>query len=412
MKFVHAADLHLDTPFVGLSQLPPLIREQIQESTFRSYQRLIDYCIEEGVDFLLLSGDIYNASDRSLRAQLCFKEGLEKLASLDISSYVIHGNHDPLDGYRARLAWPKQVHFFHGDEVQAIPYLKHGQELARIYGISYLTNHVTDNLAKKFHRGPHDSYAIGMLHTNVEGMASHGNYAPCTLEELQRTGMDYWALGHIHKPQILRKESPVIVYPGNLQGRSFKETGTKGCYLVQVDSQGNFSLNFQAMDSIRWHDAALDLDGCQTEQELFDVLDEHMANWKQQAEGRSVIGWLTVLVPKGMAQVFSKQARITDLLERYREIDTPFFWLQGIEFRTASSSIAEDPFLLEMQEWIGRIKQDPKLQRELLLEAHAPLIHEHRLGSKWLSQLNDQEEDWATKLETLLVQSEKGEWWK
>ncbi|MEW9669083.1 metallophosphoesterase [Ammoniphilus sp. 3BR4] len=412
MKFVHAADLHLDTPFVGLSQLPPLIREQIQESTFQSYQRLIDFCIEEQVDFLLLSGDIYNSSDRSLRAQLRFKEGLEKLASFGISSYVIHGNHDPLDGYRARLTWPEQVHFFGGEEVEAIPHRKQGRELARIYGISYLTNHVTDNLAKRFQREPHDSYAIGLLHANVEGMAAHGNYAPCTLEELQKTGMDYWALGHIHKRQVLRKGSPAIVYPGNLQARSFKETGEKGCYLVQVDSLGDFRLTFQATDNIRWYDAAIDLGMCQTEQDFLEAMDEQMADWKQQAQGRSVIARLTVLVTKGLAQIFSKQGMMSDLLERYREINSPFFWLQTIQLRTSSSSLADDPFLMEMQGWIDRMKQDPELQRKLLQEAQGPLMYEHRLGSKWLSELCNEDGEWAKELEMLLVQSDKGEWWK
>lgn len=386
--FVHAADLHLDTPFIGLSHLPVRLREQIQESTFTAFQHLIQLCIEEQADFLVLSGDIYNSADRSLRSQLRFRDGLENLASHGISSYIIHGNHDPLDGYRARLHWPEGVHVFEGREVESVPFKKDGQEVARLYGVSYSTNHVKDNLAAKFHRGLHESFAIGLLHTNVGEMTEHGNYAPCTIRDLQRSGMDYWALGHIHARSVLKQGNPTIVYPGNTQGRSFKETGEKGCYLVRVEG-GIPTLTFQPLDAVRWFDLAVDARDCHTEQELLVLLDEQLNECVRHAAGRSVITRIGLRASESLSFILKQQGTIDDLLSRYRELSDPFIWTQSITVRYSNSLRMDDPFLIEMYRWVDQLKQDPQLLSELLEEASTPLVYEHRLGSKWLAQAFD-----------------------
>lgn len=408
--FVHAADLHLDTPFVGLSQLPPPLRERIHESTFQAYDQLIQFCIDEQVDFLVLSGDIYNSADRSLRAQLRFRDGLARLSSQGISSYVIHGNHDPLDGYRARLDWPQGVHIFEGDRVESVPFIKAGREEARIYGISYPTSHVEENLASLFRRQPHEAFAIGVLHTNVGSLSAHGNYAPCTIEDLNKTGMDYWALGHIHARNVLKQVNPAIVYPGNTQGRSFKETGEKGCYLVRVEN-GLPSLHFKPLDRVRWFDLQIDASCCQTEQQLISLLDQRMEDCMQQAGEASVITRITLVESEWLSSTLKKQSVIQDLLLRYREVGEPFLWTQSIRITSPHIHI-EDPLLFEMTEWVNRLKQDSSLLSEWLQEAQAPLVIEHRLGSKWLTGLNAVGTEWEKELERLLCITEKGGTWR
>ncbi|WP_167577469.1 DNA repair exonuclease [Ammoniphilus sp. YIM 78166] len=408
--FVHAADLHLDTPFVGLSQLPPPLRERIHESTFQAYDELIQFCIDERVDFLVLSGDIFNSADRSLRAQLRFRDGLARLSSQGISSYVIHGNHDPLDGYRARLDWPEGVHIFEGDRVESVPFMKAGREQARIYGISYATSHVQENLAPLFRRETHDVFAIGILHTNVGSVSAHGNYAPCSIEDLNKAGMDYWALGHIHARNVLKQANPVIVYPGNTQGRSFKETGEKGCYLVRVEN-GLPSLHFKPLDKVRWFDLRIDASGCHTEQQLISLLDEHMNDCMQHAGGGSVITRVTLVENEWLSSVLKKQSVMEDLLLRYREVSEPFLWTQSIGVVSPQLHI-EDPFLLEMADWVNRLKQDSSLARELLQDAQAPLVLEHRLGSKWLTGINASEKEWVREFERMLSATDKGGNWK
>ncbi len=401
-SFIHAADLHLDTPFVGLTTLPSVIREQMKESTFAAYDQLIRLCLDKQVDFLVLSGDIFNSKERSLRAQLAFQRGLESLSQAGIFVYVIHGNHDPLDGYRARLRWPKQVHFFSGEKVEAVPFFKQGKEVARIYGMSYATGQITDNLARYYVKDGHSSYAIGILHTNVGGNAMHGNYAPCSLQDLLSSRMDYWALGHIHTRQVIKMENPAIVYPGNIQGRSWKETGEKGCYYVEVnDDQNQTMLSFYPLDQVRWFDVTIPLESSQNEQDLVDRLDEECRTIVIDAQGRSVIARFHLIAHEQWSPSLNRQAFIEDLLHRYRREGNPFVWLQDISFDYHSSQ-DEDPLLTEISECLQQLIKDPSLWEEFLQEAWKPLCHEHRLGSKWLAHLPNQPIRWEEELGNLL----------
>jgi exonuclease SbcD len=274
-RFMHAADLHLDSPFVGMAELPQGIRDSLRQSTFIALANMVELAIQQKVDFVLISGDVYDLADRSLRAQIRFQKALQRLSSSNIAIYIVHGNHDPEDGRAARLNWPAHAHFFSASEVESLPVILEGKgTVAQIYGISYETAAVTENLvlriAEKYEesgKNHSDLFRIGLLHTNVEGNHAHANYAPCSLQDLLGCGMHYWALGHVHTRQVLHKE-PAIVYPGNLQGRSVRETGAKGCYIVDVSEYGEAMLTFHALDAIRWQQRSISIQGIQTEQEL------------------------------------------------------------------------------------------------------------------------------------------------
>lgn len=400
-SFIHAADLHLDTPFLGLTSLPSVIREQLKDSTFAAYNHLIQLCLDKQVDFVVLSGDIFNSKERSLRAQLALQRGLESLSQAGISAYVIHGNHDPLDGYRARLRWPENVHFFSGKEVEVIPFFKEGEEVARIYGMSYATGHVTDNLASYYKKQVGSPYAIGILHTNVGGNAMHGNYAPCTIEDLLSSRMDYWALGHIHTRQVIKPDKPAIAYPGNIQGRSWKETGEKGCFYVEVHDDEQTKLSFCPLDQVRWFDSTIPLEFAPDEQELVDRLDEEVQAIVIDAQGRSVIARFHLDAHEQWHSVLNRQGLLEDLVQRHRREGNPFVWLQSISIQYHSTQ-DEDPLLIEMRECMQQLIQDPALWQEFLQEAWTPLCYDHRLGSKWLSYLPNQPIRWEEELEGLL----------
>ncbi|MNI01929.1 putative metallophosphoesterase YhaO [compost metagenome] len=289
LRFIHAADLHLDSPFKGMTGIPERLRDRLRDSTFRALYELLQLAISERVDFMVISGDVYDLADRSLRAQIRFQRTLEQLAQLDIPVYVIHGNHDPEDGRAAKLTWPSTVHFFSTEHVQTVAVEKPGRGvIAQIHGISYPTAAVTDNLALLFRRGELNVYQIGLLHTNVDGDAAHDNYAPCTKHDLLRAGMDYWALGHVHTRKVLNSE-PFIVYPGNIQGRSIRETGPRGCYVVEVQKDGGTELTFHALDRVRWYSTIVSLTGLHTEQELRNKLDQEREFIRRDANGRDAI---------------------------------------------------------------------------------------------------------------------------
>ncbi|NOU76634.1 DNA repair exonuclease [Paenibacillus sp. LMG 31458] len=339
LRFMHAADLHLDSPFKGMSALPERVRERIRESTFEALKELVALAIQEQVDFVLISGDVYDLSDRSLRAQIRFQKALEQLAEQGIPTYIIHGNHDPEDGRAAKLDWPAAVHFFACDQVETINVEKpHRGVIAQIHGISYRSSAVTDNLAVKFRAGRENVCQIGLLHTNVDGDPGHDNYAPCSKQDLLEAGMNYWALGHVHTRNVLHQQ-PAIVYPGNLQGRSIRETGPRGCYIVDMSEDGRAELTFHALDQVRWFLERLSVAGIQTEQELKDRLGEQLERIRTEADGRDAVVRLVLEGRSAVHSLLRKGRALQELTAELREDEAErsrFVWVESIEDRTAS----------------------------------------------------------------------------
>lgn len=339
LRFMHVADLHLDSPFKGMSALPERVRERIRESTFEALKELVALAIREQVDFVLISGDVYDLSDRSLRAQIRFQKALEQLAEQGIPTYIIHGNHDPEDGRAAKLDWPAAVHFFACDQVETISVEKsHRGVIAQIHGISYRSSAVTDNLAVKFRVGQENVCQIGLLHTNVDGDPGHDNYAPCSKQDLLEAGMNYWALGHVHTRNVLHQQ-PAIVYPGNLQGRSIRETGPRGCYIVEMSEDGRAELTFHALDQVRWFLERLYVAGIQTEQELKDRLGEQLERIRTEADGRDAVVRLVLEGRSAVHSLLRKGRALQELTAELREDEAErsrFVWVESIEDRTAS----------------------------------------------------------------------------
>ena len=242
-RFLHAADLHLDTPFEGLTALHPNLGARLREASLQALDALATAAIEHDVDFVVLAGDLYDGAERGLRAQLRMRAFTERLAAHrsaerdgGIRTLLVHGNHDPVDeGWSSITAWPPEVHVFAADRVEAIALDLRGQPVT-VYGTSYPRRDVRESLVPRYPRPTTPGFHLAILHANVGSVTGHAAYSPCTIEDLAAVGMDYWALGHIHRGAVLRERGPRIVYPGNLQGRSFKpsERGAKGAVLVTV----------------------------------------------------------------------------------------------------------------------------------------------------------------------------------
>jgi DNA repair exonuclease SbcCD nuclease subunit len=281
--------LHIDSPFKEVSSLQPELADKLRDSTFQAFENILNFALKENVDAVLIAGDIYDSAEKSLRAQLKFRRGLDKLSQAGIASFIIHGNHDPLNSWSASLKWPENTTIFTGDEVSGIPLIKNGKTLARIYGISFPEQNVQENLSLKFKRQSGDEFAIGLLHTNVGGNKNHGSYAPCSIDDLCSSGMDYWALGHIHTPQIMRSNDPAIVYSGNTQARHFNETGEKGCYLVTVPEQGLPNIEFHPMDAVRFRSETIDLTPLSSLDDLMAELRSMLEQCSADAKGRGLV---------------------------------------------------------------------------------------------------------------------------
>lgn len=263
-SFLHAADLHLDTPFEGLGAVHPEVAAALRDASLAAWDRLVDEAIRRRVAFVVLAGDLYDGPERGLRAQLRFRRGLDRLAAAGIGGFVVHGNHDPLEeGWSALREFPAGIHVFRAGEPEAVPVVRAGRRIAVVHGVSYATRAERENLARRFARVPGDGLQIGLLHAHVEGQAGHDPYAPCSLADLAGSGLDYWALGHVHLRQTLASGSAWVVYPGNLQGRSLKATecGPKGAVLVHVSGIAVERTEFVPLAPVRFESVAVDIDG-------------------------------------------------------------------------------------------------------------------------------------------------------
>lgn len=270
-RFIHCSDLHLGAPFKYLKSPGRQGDEAILQATYRSFEQIARLTVEERVDALLISGDVYNSEDHNLEAQARFVRELEKITSEGIPVFIVQGNHDPAESWQADIAMPEGVHIFSAAEVERVPLVVRGQEVAAVYGMSCSKGRSTENLALRYKRSIADGYAIGMLHGTVGGSEEHDMTAPCSLSDLEQSGMDYWALGHIHKREVLR-EAPLIVYPGNSQGLHRKELGSKGCCLVQVSANGHAEVTFHETCAIRFEDARIDITGLQSVSDIEEMI--------------------------------------------------------------------------------------------------------------------------------------------
>jgi DNA repair protein SbcD/Mre11 len=341
-RFLHTGDLHLDSPFAGLTaEAPPELSRLLRDSTLASWERIVRLALEERVDFVVVAGDVFEHANRTLLAQVRFRDGLGRLAHAGIGSFVVTGNHDPLSGWEPAVRWPPEMHRFGADEVSGAPVLRAGREIARVYGISYAVRDVTENLARRFRREPDAPFAIGLLHANVGGQPGHMPYAPCTLGDLRAAGIDYWALGHVHRPGILSPADPVVVYCGNPQGRDPGETEPRGVYIVDVDARGRATPVFHATDVVRWQVIELRIDDVPTEDALADSIAAQVE--KEQADaGRPVVARV-VLTGRGALHASLRRGNLREELRQLAQERVASAWMPWIESVRDATRPAGDP---------------------------------------------------------------------
>ncbi|MCZ2110570.1 MAG: DNA repair exonuclease [Dehalococcoidia bacterium] len=373
LRFLHAADLHLDSPFAGLrATAPEAIRERLISATFDAYNALIALALAERVDAVLIAGDVYDSADRSLRAQLAFVRGLERLAEAGIRSFVCHGNHDPLDGWDARLPLPPLAHRF-GKDVEGIPLDPSDPARATVYGVSYPTRRVLANLVPRFARSDSSRFAIGLLHANAGTNTGHEPYAPCTLDDLVRSGIDYWALGHVHTHAILHASNPTVVYPGNLQGRHPNETGPRGAVLVSVDAAGRCNVDFRPLDVVRWQQIDIPLDSAADVSAAMSLIHRSVGAALEGAAGRSLVLRLNLVGRSAVREDLLHRAALDDLeaeINNEWAAQQPFAWCERITHRLRpefdrEAALEAGDFLAELLAVVDTLRQDPHGPSEL-----------------------------------------------
>ncbi|MCF3639456.1 DNA repair exonuclease [Rhizobium sp. TRM95111] len=238
-RFVHTADLHLDSPLSSLALRNGALADLVRGATRRVLQRIVDLCIAEEVDALLVAGDLYDGSQTSMSTALFLVSEMRRLEAAGIRVFVIRGNHDAQSQITRELTLPPNVHVFDGrGKPVTAGALGNGRPVV-VHGVSFAQPKAPASLLPAYRRPVEDAVNIGMLHTSLAGSRSHDVYAPCSLADLVAHGFDYWALGHIHQRTLHHAASPVIVMPGNPQGRDINEAGRKSVSLVTVEEDGS-----------------------------------------------------------------------------------------------------------------------------------------------------------------------------
>ena len=255
-RFLHTADIHLDSPLKGLAGLEGTAAACILTATREAFDRLVGLAIEEQVAFLIIAGDLYDGDWRDYKTGLFFVSQMGRLHEAGIPVYLLYGNHDAESQITRRLTLPDNVRVFGSRKPESCQIDDLGVVL---HGQSFGKRDVTDNLALAYPDPVNGAFNIGVLHTGLGGMGGHENYAPCSLNDLVNKGYDYWALGHVHQAQVLN-ERPHIVFPGNLQGRHVRETGAKGASLVTVEGGEVMDLVTLHSDVVRWSLVPVDME--------------------------------------------------------------------------------------------------------------------------------------------------------
>ena len=350
MKFVHAADLHLDSPLAGLSKYEGAPVEQIRGATRRALENLVKLCLSEQVQLLLIAGDLYDGDWRDYSTGLFFAKQMAALRAGNVRVVWIRGNHDAASKLTAHLNLP--------DNVRELSHKKPDSFLLEelgvaVHGQGFDNRDVTTDLSLRYPEPKAGLFNIGLLHTALEGRPGHAPYAPCRLTALIDRGYDYFALGHVHTREVL-SERPWIVFPGNLQGRHARETGPKGASLVTVEGERVRAVEHRALDAVRWHVAEAEVSG---ESSLDGVLERvRTALMAAAAASEGRLCAVRVRIHGASAAHEQLASRLERLTEEVRALTLDLSaeaWLEKVELATRPS--AERAQLREREDAIGEL---------------------------------------------------------
>lgn len=338
MKFIHAADLHIDSPLRGLSNYPGAPAESIRSATRRALDGLVELALSEQVGFVLLAGDIFDGDWPDFNTGLYFRSKMQEMAKNGIRVFIKKGNHDAESQVSKELPAVEGVHVFSTTKAETIQ-VAAGDDVVAIHGQSYAMRDTMTNLVPNYPAAIAGAFNIGVLHTCLDGSEDHSPYAPTSKAELVSKGYDYWALGHIHLRQVIREASPRIVFPGNIQGRHAKETGSKGCELVTITHGAITESRHVSLDVVRWHQAAVDAQTADSLDELAQAVREAIvAILSGDGEDSSKLNVLRIQIQgsPALASIDASQPGSIEQAVRAAasDLDSEHLWVEKVRMTT------------------------------------------------------------------------------
>lgn len=382
MKFIHAADIHLDSPLTGLSAYADAPVDMLRTATRDAFTNLVAEAIEQQVDFMVIAGDLYDGAWKDHNTGIYFCKEMGRLKKAGIPVYLLFGNHDAESEMTKKLQLPGNVHTFDTRKPSTFQ-LEHLN--VALHGRSFREKETTENLATAYPAPLPGMFNIGVLHTALEGNAAHANYAPCNLDELHAKGYRYWALGHVHEYQMWQGAS-TVVFPGNLQGRHIRETGPRGAVVVSVNDRGVPEVERLFVDVLRWHHLEVDVAACNSLSEVVSAIGKALEGMVENSASTMPNAVRVTVSGKTAAHgdLFGLEAQLrAEVLALAASIGAERLWIEKVKVNTSTADDGEAirarvDALSDLQELLEAAENDPDflkgLQDDLLLLVNkAPL---------------------------------------
>lgn len=411
--FVHAADLHLDSPLRGLDDYESAPAERLRLASRRALENLVDLCLEKDAQFLLIAGDLFDQDSRDFNTALFVARQMRRLAQRRVRAFIILGNHDSHQEMTRSIPWPDNVHVFSHQAPETIQISDLG---VAVHGMSFARRSVSENLVPEYPEPVPGMFNIGILHTSAGLDCDHSTYAPCTVTDLRSKGYQYWALGHVHSHRVLSEE-PHVVFSGTTQGRHAKETGAKGAVAVSVEGRSVTECRFHPLDVVRWRQVTAELRPDDGVDDAIAAVADQLSREHEEADGRLLAARVILTgrcrAHRALTSPFGRDQWLADLRSRLQDVSEDI-WLEKVHVRTRPP--VDIDRLRDGHDLVGEVlrdladrRSDPARLLELA-EPLAPLLD--KVGSEILKEGVDLGEpearaarlaEWLAEAETILV---------
>lgn len=328
VRFIHTADLHLDSPLASLAARNPELGELLQDASRKLLQRLIDTALEEQVDALLIAGDLFDGDQRDVHTAMVLQRELRRLEAHNIPVFIIWGNHDAEARLLDVLELPGNVHAFDGRGGKRY----FADEQVAVHGVSFAKRQAPESLLGKYGKPDTHCFNVGMLHTSLTGSDGHNDYAPCTLNELIDKGYDYWALGHIHK-RTVHHEQPAIVMPGNPLGRHINESGERSISLVTLTPGEAPAIQSISLAPVRFERLEVSVSGMDIKRQAYEQILHSLSTLRDAVDTDHLIVRvrLTGQTPLATSYQRDRQALLVQLQTEYEHRQD--LWIDSVDAR-------------------------------------------------------------------------------
>ena len=370
-RFLHAADIHLGSPLHGLSRYEGLPDADIRGATRAAFDNLVQRAIDDAVDFIVIAGDVFDGEWKDMGTGLYFARAMGRLDLAGIPVFLLAGNHDAASVITRSVPWPPNVRLF--DTKRPQTYLLPEISVA-VSGQSFATSAVTDNLVLAYPDPVQHHFNIGLLHTALAGRQGHAAYAPCSLDDLRSKRYDYWALGHVHEYELVSEE-PYVVFPGNTQGRTIRETGVKGAVIVTVEDLQVTSVERIELDVLRWARIEVDCTDGTVDDVPALMRAALTAQWQNNPGGFPLVARLSLVgAAKDAGAFYDRAGSLRDDARAIAIGISPDLFIEKVKVQMSAPSQASDIVIGDdLANLIDQSAEDPALAA-LLAEDLAPFL--------------------------------------